>query len=59
MNGLSKQTLARDGNYVVTDGQNIQPPTSTAGQVNSERSISVPSILNQDHYPLKFQRGLC
>jgi len=36
----------------------IQPLTTIVGQAESERSY-VSYILNRQHWPLKFQRGLC
>jgi hypothetical protein len=45
--------------YVLCEGQTIEPPTAIVGQVESERSISVPHILNRQHCKLKFQRSLC
>jgi hypothetical protein len=39
--------------------KSFQSPTTIAGQVESERSISVPRIFNHHYYPLKFQRCLC
>jgi hypothetical protein len=33
-----------------------QPPRTTVGQVDSERSVSILYILNHLQYPLKFQR---
>jgi hypothetical protein len=44
--------------YVVSDGQIIQSPTAIICQAESERSIFVPSTLNQHSLPLKFQRYL-
>jgi hypothetical protein len=45
--------------YIVSDSQVIQSPTKTTGQDESERSISVQSILNHHHLPWKFQQSLC
>jgi hypothetical protein len=44
--------------FVLFEGQIIHSPTRTVGQVESERSISVPCIRNHHQQPLKFQRGL-
>jgi hypothetical protein len=44
--------------YVVSE-RKIQPPTTLAGQAESEVNVFVVCILNHHHYPLKFQRGLC
>jgi hypothetical protein len=60
MDGLSLKTVARDGScYIIPDCLIFQPSTTIAGQVKSERSISVLYIFNHHHYPLKFQRDLC
>jgi hypothetical protein len=39
----------------VSEGQIIQRPTTTVGQVESGTSQSALHILNCQHYPLKFQ----
>jgi hypothetical protein len=59
MDGLSKQTVIRDGNYVVSDGYTIQSTTIVV-KVESERSnTSVIRIFNHhQHYPLIFKRGM-
>jgi hypothetical protein len=44
MDGLSEQTFIRD-TYAVSDGQIIQSPTTTVGQVKSARNMSVPHII--------------
>jgi hypothetical protein len=45
----------------VSDGQIIQPSTTSTGQVESEISkpVSVLHILNRQHSQFIFQRGLC
>jgi hypothetical protein len=44
--------------HVVSYGQIILLITTIICNAESERSTSVPHILNRQHYPLKFQRGL-
>jgi hypothetical protein len=43
--------------YVVSEGQIIQLPVTTVGQVESDKSLSSlrVCILNHHHYPMKFQ----
>jgi hypothetical protein len=48
--------------YVVSEGQSIQPPTTTVGQVERDGStpnVSVLYILDRQNYPLNFLWGLC
>jgi hypothetical protein len=35
-------------------GQIVQPPATTVGEVESERSVSVVDILNSQHYHSNF-----
>jgi hypothetical protein len=38
-----------ENGYVISDGQVTQSPDAVVGQVESEGSIFVPSVLNQHH----------
>jgi hypothetical protein len=48
--------------YAVSEGQIIQPPTTTVGQVERDGSapnVCVLYILDRQNYPLNFVWGLC
>jgi hypothetical protein len=53
MNYQSKLSPEIKTVYILSDSQIFQSQTTTVGQVESERSMSVPRILNHHHCPLR------
>jgi hypothetical protein len=57
--GITNKSKKRYNQFVLLEGQIIQPPTRTPAQVENERNIYVLYTVNHLHYPLKFQRDFC